>query len=56
MRDKLNNLNAGFDPELLAMGTEMAAYHIEAGQKHYITLRKCSKETEYKERHPKLIC
>ena len=31
MREKLSQLNVGFDPELLAIGTEMAAYHIEAG-------------------------
>ena len=31
MKDKLNNLNAGFDPEMFAIGAEMAAYHIEAG-------------------------
>ena len=35
MRDKLNNLNAGFDPELLAMGAEMAAYHVEAGARKF---------------------
>ena len=28
---KLNNLNSGFDPEMLAIGTEMAMFHIEAG-------------------------
>lgn len=35
MKDKLNNLNAGFDPEMLAIGTEMAAYHIEAGARKF---------------------
>lgn len=35
MKDKLNNLNAGFDPELLAMGAEMAAYHVEAGARRF---------------------
>lgn len=35
MRDKLNQLNAGFDPELFAIGAEMAAYHIEAGARKF---------------------
>lgn len=35
MKGKLNNLNAGFDPELLAMGAEMAAYHVEAGARKF---------------------
>ena len=35
MRDKLNNLNAGFDPELFTIGTQMAMYHIEAGARKF---------------------
>jgi hypothetical protein len=35
LRDKLNNLNSGFDPELLAIGTELAAYHIESGARKF---------------------
>jgi len=31
MQDKLNNLNVGVDPELFAIGTEMAVYQIEEG-------------------------
>ena len=31
MRDKLNQLNVGIDPEMLQIGIEMAVYHIEAG-------------------------
>lgn len=35
MRAKLNNLNAGYDPELATIGAEMAAYHIEAGARKF---------------------
>ncbi|MBF0651081.1 hypothetical protein IR083_19885 [Dysgonomonas sp. GY75] len=35
MRDKLNNLNSGFDPELFTIGTQMAMYHIEAGARKF---------------------
>ncbi len=35
MRDKLNNMNVGFDFEMLAIGTEMAAHHIEAGARKF---------------------
>src|SRR5690606_13924346 len=35
MRDKLGNLNAGFDPEMLSIGAEMAMYHIEAGARKF---------------------
>ena len=35
MKAKLNQLNVGFDPEMLAIGTEMAAYHIEAGARKF---------------------
>lgn len=31
MREKLNQLNAGIDPEIIAIGAEMAVYHIERG-------------------------
>lgn len=33
---KMNQLNLGFDPETLAIGCEMAAYHIEAGARKFI--------------------
>ena len=36
MRDKLRGqMNMGIDPEILAIGTEMAAYHIEAGARKF---------------------
>lgn len=36
MRDKLRGqMNAGFDPEILTIGTEMAMYHIEAGARKF---------------------
>lgn len=36
MRRKLGGqLNMGIDPEILAIGTEMAAYHIEAGARRF---------------------
>lgn len=35
MRDKLNNLNSGFDPEVFTIGTQMAMYHIEAGARKF---------------------
>lgn len=31
MREKINQLNAGIDPEIIAIGAEMAVYHIERG-------------------------
>lgn len=31
MREKLNQLNAGIDPEIIAIGAEMSVYHIERG-------------------------
>lgn len=31
LRRKLNNLNVGFDPEIFAIGAQMAMYHIESG-------------------------
>ena len=35
LSSKLNNLYTGFDPELLSIGTEMAAFHIEAGARSF---------------------
>ncbi len=35
MKEKLNSLNAGFDPEILSIGIEMAAYHIEGGARKF---------------------
>lgn len=40
MKDKLSNLNAGVDPEMLAIGCEMAMYHIEAGAHKFIDYSK----------------
>lgn len=40
MRAKLNNLNAGYDPELIAIGAEMAAYHVEAGARKFVDFAK----------------
>ena len=40
MRDKLNNLNMGFDPELFTIGTQMAMYHIEAGARKFADFAK----------------
>ena len=31
LRDKLNNMNSGFDPEMILLSTQVAGYHIEAG-------------------------
>ena len=37
MRQKLlGQLNEGFDPEILAIGTEMAMFHIEAGARTFV--------------------
>lgn len=35
MRKKLGQLNMGVDPEILAIGTEMAVYHIEKGARAF---------------------
>lgn len=35
MRAKLGQLNVGIDPEVLAIGTEMAVYHIEKGARKF---------------------
>ena len=35
MKAKLGQLNAGIDPEILAIGTEMAVYHIEKGARKF---------------------
>lgn len=35
MRKKLGQLNMGIDPEILAIGTEMAVYHIEKGARKF---------------------
>lgn len=40
LRSKLNNLNAGYDPELLQIGAEMAAYHVEAGVRKFVDFAK----------------
>lgn len=35
LKDKLNQASAGIDPEILAIGTELAAFHIEAGARRF---------------------
>lgn len=40
LRSKLNTLNAGYDPELLQIGAEMAAYHVEAGARKFVDFAK----------------
>lgn len=40
MRDKLNNLNAGFDPEVFFIGAQMAAFHVEAGARKFVDFAK----------------
>ncbi|WP_238368293.1 PLxRFG domain-containing protein [Mesobacterium pallidum] len=35
-----NQLNAGIDPEIMAIGAELAVYHIEAGARRFIDLAK----------------
>jgi len=35
LKAKLNNINSGLDPELIALGTELAVYHIEAGARSF---------------------
>ncbi|MEG2151104.1 MAG: DEAD/DEAH box helicase family protein, partial [Bacteroidaceae bacterium] len=40
LRSKLGQLNAGFDPEIFAIGAEMAAYHIEAGTRKFADFSK----------------
>ena len=40
MRAKLGQLNMGVDPEVLAIGTEMAVYHIEKGTRKFVNFAK----------------
>lgn len=40
LRNKLNNLNMAFDPEVLAIGMEMAAFHIESGSRKFADFSK----------------
>ncbi|MCA0421944.1 MAG: hypothetical protein LCH61_01245 [Proteobacteria bacterium] len=41
LKDKLKNqLNAGIDPEILAIGAELAVFHIEAGARRFMDLAK----------------
>ncbi len=40
MREKLNNLNAGFDPEVFFIGAQMAAFHVEAGARKFVDFAK----------------
>lgn len=40
LKEKLNGttLNAGIDPEIMAMGAELAVFHIEAGSRRFLEL------------------
>lgn len=40
LRRKLNQVNAGFDPEIAAAGLELAGYHIEAGAREFAAFTK----------------
>lgn len=40
MKAKLGQLNVGIDPEILAIGTEMAVYHIEKGARKFAEFAK----------------
>lgn len=40
MRAKFGQLNVGIDPEILAIGTEMAVYHIEKGARKFAAYAK----------------
>ena len=44
MKAKLNQLNAGIDPEMLAIGMELAAYHLEAGARKFSAFSKLMAE------------
>ncbi|MGM0858675.1 MAG: LPD38 domain-containing protein [Pseudomonadota bacterium] len=35
LRAKLGQLNSGIDPEMLSLGTELAAFHLEAGARRF---------------------
>lgn len=35
LREKLSQLNAGVDPEVMVLGTELAAYYIEGGMRRF---------------------
>lgn len=36
MKEKLGQLNAGFDPEIFYIGAQMAVYHVEAGARKFV--------------------
>ncbi len=40
LKEKLNNLNSGIDPETLMLGAELAVYHIEAGARQFAQFAK----------------
>lgn len=40
MKEKLGQLNAGYDPEMLQIGIEMAMFHIEAGARKFVDFAK----------------
>jgi N12 class adenine-specific DNA methylase len=36
LKDKLNQINSGIDPEIIAIGTELTVFHIEAGTRKFM--------------------
>lgn len=40
LREKLNQLNVGIDPEMMSLGAELAVFHIEAGSRSFIKYAK----------------
>lgn len=40
LKEKLNQLNSGIDPEILAIGAELAVYHIERGARTFTAFAK----------------
>ena len=40
LRAKMGQLNSGIDPEMLAIGTELAVYHLEAGTREFVKFAK----------------
>jgi hypothetical protein len=40
LKAKLSQLNSGIDPEIMAIGAELAVYHIERGARKFAALAK----------------
>ena len=43
LKAKLSQLNSGIDPEILAIGAELAVYHIERGARKFAAFAKISR-------------